>query len=299
MKAKAILDRFYALWLSDRSKERGERIILGISIVSFILHLLIIGLVHLGWLPLDPTNELLKSPIAAIYTPFSFILLYEVYLLIYYLPKSITTYVQKQFEIITLIVIRRLFKDLANLELTSDWFQFKDDIIFTYDIVTSIVLFILVYFFQKHSLSSARYSSSGDKSEGTKTFIRIKKILALILVPLFLSLAIYTLASWSYVSLFETTHSISFKDVNDLFFDEFFTILIIADIFLLLFSFFQTDQFYKVIRNSGFVISTILIRLSFSVDGLINIGLILLAVLFGLVILFIHNKYEEQSRLGT
>ena len=75
---------------------------------------------------------------------------------------------------------------------------------------------------------------------------------------------------------------------------EFFNILIIADVILLLISFFHTDEFHKVIRNSGFIISTILIRISFSVSGIINNLLIVSAVLFGLSILFIHNKFEKR-----
>ena len=86
----------------------------------------------------------------------------------------------------------------------------------------------------------------------------------------------------------------SFKDVNDIFFDEFFTLLIVVDVILLLASFYYTDKFHKVIRNSGFIISTILIRLSFSVSGLLNIGLIIGAIVFGLLILIIHNKFEKE-----
>jgi hypothetical protein len=71
-------------------------------------------------------------------------------------------------------------------------------------------------------------------------------------------------------------------------------IRIIADVILLLFSFFHTDEFHKVIRNSGFIISTILIRVSFSVSGVINNVLIVSAILFGLIMLFIHNKYEKH-----
>ena len=66
------------------------------------------------------------------------------------------------------------------------------------------------------------------------------------------------------------------------------------DVFLLLFSFFHTDEFHKVIRNSGFIISTILIRLSFSVTGLMNTVLIIAAVVFGLVMFFIYNKFEKK-----
>ena len=63
---------------------------------------------------------------------------------------------------------------------------------------------------------------------------------------------------------------------------------------LLLVSFFYTDEFHKVIRNSGFIISTILIRLSFSVTGLLNTILIVTAIVFGLLVLIIHNLFENN-----
>jgi hypothetical protein len=63
-------------------------------------------------------------------------------------------------------------------------------------------------------------------------------------------------------------------------------------------SFFYTDQFHKVIRNSGFIISTILIRLSFSVSGLLNTLLIVAAIVFGLLILIIHNKFEANITMA-
>jgi len=78
---------------------------------------------------------------------------------------------------------------------------------------------------------------------------------------------------------------------------QFFTILILVDVVLLLLSFFYTDQFHKIIRNSGFVISTILIRLSFGVDGLMNDVTIILAVVFGVLIIAIHNGYEKNQLL--
>ena len=82
------------------------------------------------------------------------------------------------------------------------------------------------------------------------------------------------------------------KDINKIFFDEFFTILILIEVLLLLFSFFLSDKFNRVIRNSGFIISTILIKISFGTEGVLNTILIVTAVLFGVIILAIHNKYE-------
>ena len=234
------------------------------------------------------------SPIAAIYTPFSFILIYEVYLLIFYLPRSITTYIGKQYEIITLIVIRRIFKDLANIELNSDWFDIKNDLYFTYDIITALVLFFMIYLFslerQKLQVSNRIKASAPAQIE---QFIAIKKFMATILVPVFVGIGLLTFGSWIFQHTPENL-SLALKDVNSIFFDEFFAILIIVDVFLLLFSFFYTDQFHKVIRNSGFIISTILIRLSFSVDGLLNNCLIIGSIGFGLLILWIHNRFEKN-----
>jgi hypothetical protein len=58
---------------------------------------------------------LLTNPISAIYTPFSIILYYEIFLLIFYLPRSFTTSILKQFEIISLIIIRRIFYDIPKI----------------------------------------------------------------------------------------------------------------------------------------------------------------------------------------
>jgi hypothetical protein len=292
-------DKIYQKLLSDKTKKRSEEIILIIAIASFIIHLAVIFLVDFGLIPLNPSSELLKNPIAAIYTPFSFILVYEVYLLVYYLPKSITTYIGKQYEIITLIIIRRLFKDLSNLTLSLDWFNIKYDLQFTYDLVSSVLLFFLIYQFYLQSKKRYRKVTNHESEvNGITRFIQIKKIIATLLVPILLSVAIYSFFSWSTSIIYPSTDAaVSFTDINNVFFEQFFTILIVADVILLLFSFFHTDEFHKVIRNSGFIISTILIRLSFSASGLLNTVLILSAILFGLVILIIHNKFEKQISL--
>lgn len=253
--------------LSEAVKNKVERVILIVSIISFLAHLITIYLVNNQLITIPEGLNLFESPIAAIYTPFSFILIYEVYLLIFYLPRSITTYIGKQYEIITLIVIRRIFKDLANLELNSDWFDIKNDLNFTYDIITALLLFFMIYLFslERQKLHTSNKSNNLAATQ-IEQFIAIKKFMATILVPIFVGIGLLTFGGWIFQNTPENL-SIALKDVNSIFFDEFFAILIIVDVFLLLFSFFYTDQFHKVIRNSGFIISTILIRLSFSVDG--------------------------------
>jgi hypothetical protein len=292
-------DFFYQKLLSDNTKKRSERIILVIAIASFLIHLIIFYLVDFGIIALNTPSDLLKNPIAAIYTPFSFILVYEVYLLIHYLPKSITTYISKQYEIITLIIIRRLFKDLSTLSLSSDWFKIKYDLQFTYDLIASLLLFFLIYQFYIQGKKRYRTNINDEPQiEGITRFIKIKKILAASLVPTLFFVAIYSFITWFLgVANSSVDTAISFKNINNIFFEQFFTILIIADVILLLFSFFHTDEFHKVIRNSGFIISTILIRLSFSVSGLLSTVLIISAIIFGLIILIIHNKFEKHIAL--
>lgn len=295
-KSNQVLSLLFTSILSPKARSRVERIILNVALVSFLLHLLLIYLKKFNLFLSDLDSELLDNPISAIYTPFSFILIYEVYLLIYYLPKSFTTYITKQYEIITLIIIRKLFKDLAALELTSDWFEIKGDLQFTYDLLASLVLFILIYFFQNQGRKKSIYGAEMQKY--ITNFIRQKQFLALLLIPLFFSMALYTLINWvAGISLVDHTIP-SFDSINNLFFDQFFTVLILVDVIVLLISFFYVNQFHKIIRNSGFVISTILIRISFGVSGLISTILIVVAVIFGLAILSIHNKYEKSLEVG-
>ncbi len=290
------LEKFYQKLLSKKTKEKSEQVILWIALVSFIIHLLIIGLIHFNIISINEPSNLLKNPIAAIYTPFSFILVYEVYLLIYFLPKSTSTYISKQYEIIALIIIRRLFKDFSDLSLSSDWFNIKNDLQFTYDLVVSVLLFYLIYLFNIQRSKVYRIiENNKNHSSSISKFISAKKWIATALVPILLITAIYSFLNWS-IGILQPSeiNAISFKNINNIFFEQFFNILIIADVILLLFSFFHTDEFHKVIRNSGFIISTILIRISFSVSGIINNVLIVSAILFGLLMLFIHNKFEKK-----
>ena len=288
-----LINKLYQIFLSEYAKRRIEKTILYIALIGFFIHLILIYLSKFSIVNFHLESELFVNPISAIYTPFSFILVYEVYLLIYYLPKSFTTYITKQYEIITLIIIRKLFKDLSIIELSSDWFDIKGDLQFTYDILASIILFYLIFQFQKQGMRKLQPQNKNNSK--IESFIRRKKIIAVVLVPIFFTLALITLFNWTSDISFTSYNLPNFDTINNLFFDEFFTVLILVDVVLLLISFFYTDKFHKIIRNSGFVVSTILIRLSFGVSGLISTILIVVAVLFGLAIILIHNKFENNT----
>jgi hypothetical protein len=291
---KNIVDKI----LSESFRELLERIIIWIAISSFLLHLCLIFLANENLFHLS--SSLAINPISAIYTPFSFILVYEVFLLVFYLPRSISSYIGKQYEIITLIVIRRIFKDIGYMKLSTDWFKIENDLQITYDLITAVILFFFIQQFYKNLRKQAQKITAKTLTEKESNriskFIQLKKTIAAILVPVVIILAFYSLFHWIITGTEGNWHDItSFKNINNIFFENFFILLIIIDVILLLFSFFYSDSFHKIIRNSGFVISTILIKLSFSVEGLINNALILAAVVFGFLILLIHNSYETEE----
>lgn len=292
---------YYNLLLSINTKEKSEKVIIWISILSFLIHLLTIGIINAGIIEVSFESELLTNPVSAIYTPFTFILLFEVYLLVYHIPLSTSDYISKQYEIITLIVIRRIFKDLANLDLSINWFEDKYDLQFTYDIITTLILFLLIYFFHRLNGKTGPGKPLEDLPANVQVFIKRKKIMASLLVPVIIIMSVYSFFDWM-MNLFDgydTAGGTTFMNLNNIFFDEFFTLLILTDVLLLLFSFFHTSKFHVVIRNSGFIISTILIRISFSVDGFMNNILIIIAVLFGVLILLLNQQYAKLNRQKT
>jgi hypothetical protein len=187
---------------------------------------------------------------------------------------------------------------LAYVELDSNWFQNQDDLQFTIDVLTSLILFFVIYLFYR-AIRKRDYVSINklnDRGKNIRKFVLLKQILAIILVPILFVFAFYSLINWGVITANDYSNGIlEFSNINNVFFDEFFNILIIIDVLLLLASFFYSDKFYKIIRNSGFVISTILIKISFSSVGLAGNVLIISSVLFGYLILIIHNLYEENA----
>ena len=73
MKIFKILENIF---LSEHTKKRIEKVILYVALISFFIHLIIIGLSKFDIISLFPNSELLLNPISDIYTPFSFILIY-------------------------------------------------------------------------------------------------------------------------------------------------------------------------------------------------------------------------------
>ena len=280
-----IFDRIF----SEDNRKKIESFTIWSATLGFIIHLSLVLLNNYSIVDIGNESLLLTNPISAIYTPFSIILYYEIFLLIFYLPRSFTTSILKQFEIISLIVIRRIFYDIPKLDLeTNNWFENADNMQITYDLICILILFFLIYLFNY-------VKSNIDNKKGLKNidkFIDSKKIISIVLIPVMIVLFCFGIYNWYSIGM-DSNFASSFYYVNEVFYNTFFSILIIADVFILLLSFLYTERYSQIMRNTGFIICTILIRLSFSSTGLTNLLLIISSVLFGLLILKIYSQMNK------
>ena len=278
---------------SLKSQKNVENTVLFLATLGFIIHLLLIFLNNFSLINITETeNSLLSNPISAIYTPFSFIIIYEIYLLLLFLPRSFTTSISKQFEIISLIIIRKIFKDISNLDLSDSWNISNQNLEVLSDLVGIIILFYIIYLFNKNK---NRMSINKEEPVLLK-FINSKKIVSLSLLAILTIFSSYSLINWVF-NLFNDSHSntMIYNEIDKVFFNDFFTLLILTDVIILLLSFKITEGYSKLIRNTGFVISTILIRLSFSAEGFLDIFIILISSIFALLILRIYNSIEKTK----
>ncbi|MDC3110278.1 hypothetical protein OA490_04885 [Flavobacteriales bacterium] len=274
---------------SDRNLRVFEKLILFLATSGFIIHLLLILLNNKGYVDLSFFNDsLFVNPISAIYTPFSFILIYEAFLLIYYLPRSFTTSIAKQFEIMSLILIRKIFKDIPEVNLSDNWILNENNLQLIYDLTGVLIVFYLIYLFKKlkDNLPQLPVHTNLER------FLGYKKLISLLLIPTLISLCIFSFLDWYGAVFIGGENS---PNIDYLFFVEFFGILILVDVFILLISFQYTERYSQLVRNTGFIISTILLRLSFNAVGLTSIILLISGIIFGLIILYIYNKMERTS----
>ena len=283
-----LIPKWHATIFSDRNVKVFEKLIISLALLGFLIHLsLIFAESYLGFEVFNSKNNLTSNPISALYTPFTFILIYEAFLLIYYLPRSFTTSVAKEFEIISLVIIRKIFKDIPELNLDSNSIINEGNLLILYDLLGIIAIFYLIYLFKKTWHNTPKRKSN----KKLQSFINYKKLISISLVPILFVLCFINFYDW-FVDVF--IYKQLNDDLNGVFFVDFFTVLILVDVLILLISFQYTERYSQLMRNTGFIISTILLRLSFSVTGLFSIILLVLGVAFGLVILKIYKLAEEN-----
>ena len=146
------------------------------------------------------------------------------------------------------------------------------------------------------SLTYYRISKNGSKteelSEDLVFFVEAKRGIANAMLLIFLVIAAFSF--WTWVgSVEEGGGSVN----RAIFFLDFFTFLILADILILLISYWFYTDFGNLARNTGFVLSTVIIRVAISSDGVSSMILFTLSGLLGIAILrmFMPNNPMREE----
>jgi hypothetical protein len=288
-------DRVY----SDQRREWLDHAVVNVSIAGFLVHLLLVFLSRT--LPNPPAllAAVGRNYLAAIYTPFSFILFYEVLTLIAALPHSTTQSIAKQYEIVSLIFIRRFFKDIAQLDDIGKLAQLSPEVLPVFlDVGAGLFMFLLVTVFLHAGRRRPQRDTHTEESAELKKFISRKKVIALALVVLLVGLAAYSLV----VFAFEDSQAIYqgtklTLDPNTFFYTDLFTVMIFTDVLIVILSLSVSDRYELVFRNGAFVISTILIRFSLTTERRYSALLAVTGMVFGILTLVIYNYHARVRAL--
>ena len=268
----------FQLSMGDSSEEYIRKVAMVFAVVGFFVHIVVWALFETGNITITgEASELVKSPLSTLYTPFSILLVYEVYQLIRTIPDSFSSSVGKQYEIATLLVVRDILKRLSEVENSEGW-KISSDLGFL--LVECAAFLVLLY----TSLTYFRISSSSEKSElmadNVAIFVEAKRGIANAMLLIFLATAAYSFYTWV-DSVQDGGGSVS----RAIFFLDFFTFLILADILILLISYWFYTDFGNLARNTGFVLSTVIIRVAISSEGISSMILFTLSGLLGIAIL--------------
>lgn len=274
------LAHFFSRHINAKNVRAFEVLIIRLAVVFFIAHLALIFLFNN--VPAFNRGESFNY-LKAIYTPFSFILAYEVFLLVVILPESMTEFIGKQFEIITLITLRSFFHDIADVHMHTSLDLNDPAVLFLgYDLLASLIMFGLTVTFHRLHLRHRDH----DGKEPLERFINLKKSMALCLLVVLAITSCYNVESWLSHAIPAFFNRTPFPDPNSFFYLDFFNVMVYADVLLLIISFLYDSSFYTVTRNASFIISTVLLRLSLSMERPMNHLIIIVAFVFSIAVMF-------------
>jgi hypothetical protein len=275
--------------LFDSLEDRWERLatqknIATVLVTVFLLGLFVIELRRQGWLPETFREQIPTNHFVAILFPFTLLLLAEVISLVFALAKSVAIAVGKQLEIMSLILIRQSFKELTYLDEPIVWGEMSSEmttrvLYIISDAVGALVIFALLALYMK--LQSHRPITSDPDEQSS--FIAAKKLIAVLLLVSLVFICAEVIWAWSNSQL---THS---------FFEVFYTLLIFADVLVVLISLRYSSAYAVVFRYFGFAVATVLIRLALTAPRVVDAGLGVIATLFAIALTWIYNFAESRE----
>jgi len=254
----------------------NHRLISSFLVLVFVISVLLSEFVIQGWISLGSFNSKFENPFFAIEVAFTLLLIAELFSLIIVLPKSVAKSVGKQFELLSLIFLRNGFKEFSHIGNDFLWADIKSEVegmlIYAGGALAIFAIMGFTYSIQKHIKVT-------DIEKDQFRFVRMKRLLALILFVAFLTIGVMDI--WALVTEGIYHHS----------FHLFYSVLIFSDIIIVLIALRYTLNYYKIFRYSSFVLATILIRISLSAEAHYNVGIGVASALFVLLLTISYNYF--------
>ncbi len=257
-----------------------------IIVLAFLISLVIIQLNLWGALPAAVSSIIPKNHFAAIQLAFTLLLMVEIVSLVLTLPRSVSSSMLKQFEILSLILLRQAFKEFGEFPDPVDWTKMAKPVFHVMsDAGGALVLFlfiVLIARFQRHK----RITKTAEEQF---RFVKVKKFVAILLMFFLIAFGIFDLILY-------LRHDQPFD-----YFQTFYTVLIFSDILIVLVSLRYSYSYPVVFRNSGFALATVIIRLALSAPPYINALLGITAAIFVFVLVLIYNglSFKDQDIKAT
>ncbi|MEA2043675.1 MAG: hypothetical protein U9N85_14130 [Bacteroidota bacterium] len=222
----------------------------------------------------------------AVEITFHLLLAVEILGMVFVLAYSVSKSVAKQFEILALILLRSAFKEFSKYDIISHWDTALTPVSYMLsDAFGALIIFVGVFYYlkiQKHQKITCTYET-GNR------YTAVKKMLALIMIVVFASIAVYDLGFY-----FSTGNQLEF-------FHIFYTILIFTDILLVIISLRYNHSFAVVFRNSALAVAVVFIRIALSAPPYFNAGIGALSLGFVILTGIYYNKFRavHESEEGN
>lgn len=283
------INYWYRKFLGKEADDKVRAGVLVFSVLAFMTHLLIYFLYQIEVITINgEAKSLVNSPLSSLYTPFSILLTYETYQLIRTLPSSFSNSVGKQYEVVTLLVVRDVFKRLADFSTDDEWAIDGELGLILLECMAFLILFFTALSYRRSSDVSEISKVDDDELD---SFVHSKRIISLMLFVAFLVMAAYSFGTWT-ISVLDGKGGVD----REIFFSDFFTILILADILILLLSYRFTVDFANLARNTGFILSTVILRVAIGAPGVSAVVLFTLSGILGLAILRISSEFVKNKK---
>ncbi len=220
----------------------------------------------------------------AIELAFSVLLIVEIIGLVFTLTHSVADSVGKQFEIISLILLRDSFKEMGHLPLETTWntATLLELLPLLTDALGAVVIFLIIGLFYK----AQKHTQITSNPQEQLDFIMLKKAVATILLVVFFAFGVYGL-----INFFRIDH-------HENLFHIYYTILIFTDILILIISLRYSNRYIHLFRYSSFALATVVIRLSLSAPKYFNVLLSVSAGLFVLLVANVYNVLNKNEPVG-